>query len=154
MSQAEDLFLRYHQGLPYVARVTVQVQPDPSGPRILLDCVGTGFSSQGSAEEATTTGCKDWKQGAEAGARHALRTAAQEQSLVFILRINGLSTDTNPTIVGAAAMKAVWQALGYSPFSGEVERIEQIVLGSWQQPYDFIPDFAAAEGGSASFHTS
>ena len=95
-----------------------------------MDCSGQQVSSQGYIEEATATGYTDWKQGAEAGVRYALKVARSEQFSVRITWIMGLTTDTNPTIVGAAAIQAVWQAIGYEPLHAEVERIEQMALGS------------------------
>ncbi|MCW3096086.1 MAG: hypothetical protein JWL77_1704 [Chthonomonadaceae bacterium] len=125
-----------------MAHVTVQVQYDPDGPSIHVNRVGHGFFAPSSLEAATATVYLDWQQGAESGVQHALRVAGREQSHVRILRIMGTDTDTNPTIVGAAAMRAVWNALGYVPTPAEAGRIDQIGLASCQQPYDFVPDFA------------
>ncbi len=145
MVQVEGKFLRQYQGLPYAARVTVYVQSDQTGPHVLVECGGQPGSSQGDVEEATAMEYTDWKQGAEAGVRHALKETGQEQFCVRIIRIAGMSTDTNPTIVGAAAMQAVWQALGYNPLATEIERIERIVFGSWQEADDFVPNFDFGE---------
>jgi len=141
MVEAEGTFLRISEGMSYAARVRVQVQFDRNGPLFLTDCAGQPTSSQGDIEEATGTGYKDWKQGAEAGVRHALRVAKKEQYCVRVTHIVGITTDTNPTIVGAAAIQAVWQAIDYTPLPAEVARLESIVFGSWQKANDFVPDF-------------
>jgi hypothetical protein len=141
----EGSFLRQRNHCAYAARVTVVVQPC-SCSRVMditATCSGKVLSLlQGDIEEATPEGYSDWKQGAEAGARFALRIAKSGNWSVCITRIVGMTTDTNPTIVGAATMQAVWKAIGFVPDLDTATRVEAMALESWQHPHDFIPDFA------------
>jgi len=85
-------------------------------------------------------GDKDWQQEAVLGVQYALRAAGQRGRRVTVVHVIGDYTVTNPTIVGAAAMYAVWQGLGYQPLPSEVQRIEQIVWAGWQH-LDALPIF-------------
>jgi hypothetical protein len=72
----------------------------------------------------------------------ALSVAGDPAVRVVITKIEGLSgTDTNPTIVGAAAALAMWRALGFEPPSEVIERLEAVVFESWRRPLDEIPSF-------------
>jgi hypothetical protein len=61
--------------------------------------------------------------------------------LVTITRIAGLSTDTNSTVVGAAAAHALWSAAELLPPADVVERLEAAVFASWQRPSNEVPRF-------------
>jgi hypothetical protein len=60
---------------------------------------------------------------------------------VTITKIDGLTTDTNPTIVGFAAILAVWQALEFNPSREMIEKLENRVFESWNKPYEELPIF-------------
>jgi hypothetical protein len=144
MRNTEGRFCRVHQGLPYAARVTVRVSEDPTGPAIVLQCSSQPPFPRSDQEDTPAAGYDDWKEGAVVGARYALEVAGRTGCRVLIARIMGMTTDTNPTVVGAAAMDAVWQAIGHTPSAAQVRQVEQVVFGSWQQPYNAIPDFGPA----------
>ena len=139
MVESEGKFARVSSGLPHFAQVWIRVE-EGSG-NISVRCSGAGFTSQGSFEDAPAVGYDHWKAGAAAGVRYALGHAGRGDIDVTIARIAGLSTDTNPTIVGAAAALATWNALGFVPVPSEWARVESIVFGSWQRPLDEIPSF-------------
>ncbi|WP_394849654.1 hypothetical protein LZC95_19655 [Pendulispora brunnea] len=63
-------------------------------------------------------------------------------SRVTVRRISGFSTDTNPTMVAVAAALAVWRGLGLSPLAEPLERLERVMLSSWQRSHNEIPVFA------------
>jgi hypothetical protein len=65
-----------------------------------------------------------WRQAAVLGVSHALRVARQIGRCVTMVSIDGNYTVTNPTIVSAAAVNAVWQSIGYSPSLTESQQIE------------------------------
>jgi hypothetical protein len=139
MSESEHRFLRVQGGKTYFAEVTVAVE-EGSG-EVAVMCSGPGFTSQGYMEEVPADGYDDWKAGAIAGVRHALTHAGRHDVNVRISRIVGISTDTNPTIVGAAAARAVWTALGFEAGPVELARIDAIVFSSWQRPQEEPPSF-------------
>lgn len=108
---------------------------------IRCDCHGAGFVGQGYLEDVPARGYELWKAGARAGVEHALAVAAVSPARVTIKRISGLTTDTNPTVVGAAAALALWRAVGFSPSRDVVERLEAAAFTSWRRPPDEIPRF-------------
>ena len=55
--------------------------------------------------------------------------------------IAGLTTDTNPTIVGGAAVQAVWSALAYQPSSAQQEYVDQLVFQGFAHAADHLPEF-------------
>lgn len=125
-------------GLGYAARVVVEVEPGADG--IVVACSGPGWARQGAIEQASADGYADWKAGAVAGVAFALRIMGVDCGVRVVL-IEGMTTDTNPTIVAAAAARAVWQAIGFTPASELTRRIEAEVLGSWRRGHDASPCF-------------
>ena len=101
-------------------------------------------ASQGYIEDVPAHGYDDWKQGAALGAEYALEVAGGKARSVVVSRIQGLTTDTNPTVVGAAAALGVWEAVGYQPTPEQTRQIERHVFSSWQRPFDALPDFRSA----------
>lgn len=142
MFEAEGNFLRQWKGKGYIARVTVRVNLSSETSSIVTACSGDGWSGQGNIEEVSATGYDNWKAGAIAGIRYALETARCQNCSVIVTRILGIATDTNPTIVGAAAINAVWKAIDYIPSDLEQNQIEVLVLSSWEHSPDKLPDFS------------
>jgi hypothetical protein len=142
VSIAEGVIRRIHNKLPYVAAVTVQVEHHVPHSEIHARCTGLGWGgSQGTLDDVSARGYEDWKAAAIYGAQYALWIAAARPCRITITRIVGRDgTDTNPTIVGAAAAYAVWKALTYQPSREISEWIEAIVFRSWQTP-DALPNF-------------
>jgi hypothetical protein len=136
-------FARHKDGLPYFAEVALGVSPDAQLWRVELRCTGDGYTSQGTLEDASPAGYGAWKAGAAAGARFACAIAEIPRAHVIVGRISGLSTDTNPSTVAAAAALAVWNAVGFAPAPAVVARMEAHVFSSWHRPQDYIPDFGA-----------
>jgi hypothetical protein len=94
-------------------------------------CSGAGWVRQGAIEEASADGYAEWKAGAVAGVGFALRVAGARDCGVRVVLIEGMTSDTNATIVAAAAARAVWRALEFTPPSEVVATIDAEVLGSW-----------------------
>lgn len=141
MQTADIRFGRYKSGLPYAAHVVLEVERPASTPGVDFSCSGQGFRSQGHIEEVPATGYDHWKDGAKVGISFALSAAGTTDCRVKVTKIEGLSTDTNPTIVAYAAALAVWKALGFEPPKELVEKLEALVFTSWKRPYDEIPTF-------------
>ena len=142
MSTADVKFGRVKDGLPHFAHVSLAIERTAGSQEIVFSCSGFGFTSQGYSEEVPAIGYDDWKNGARAGILFAVSLAGVACCRVDVRRMEGLSTDTNPTIVGYTAALAVWKALGFEPTSEMVEKLEAIVFSSWKKPYDEIPIFA------------
>jgi hypothetical protein len=95
---------------------------------------GEGFLAQGYIEDVPERGYEDWKQGAVLGVAFALWTAGNTDSAVTITKIEGMTSDSNATIIAAAAMDAVWKALSFTPEPALTTQIEQSVVASWSLP--------------------
>jgi hypothetical protein len=141
MPTADIRFGRYKNGLPHVAHVVLEVEGSSAGPGIEFTCSGRGFTSQGYIEEVPAVGYDDWKDGARVGVSFALSAADKANCRVVVSKIEGLTTDTNPTIVAYAAAQAVWRSLDFVPAKDIIDRMEAIVFSSWERPHDEIPRF-------------
>jgi hypothetical protein len=142
MTPVEGVFARYKNGRPFAARVTLSIESPSSQPGILFRCSGEGWISQGYLEEVPAVGYDDWKAGAKAGIEYALAVAHPAAARVEVTRIVGMLTDTNPSVVGAAAALATWKALAFEPPSEVIQALEAVVFGSWERPHDAVPEFA------------
>jgi hypothetical protein len=134
-------FARLRGGKGLFAEVAVEVESPSQSPGIEFRCCGRGFFRQGYVEDVTAIGYDDWKGGARSGATFALAVAKAQSARVVVTRISGLTTDTNPSVVGAAAALAVWRALAFEPSASVTEKVEEIVLSSWERPLNEVPDF-------------
>lgn len=141
MRIAKGRIARYKKGKPYFAKCEVAINFSSEVSSVVVDCNGCGFYSQGYIESFPAKGYDDWKQGAKIGAEFALLTAQAVNCHVTITQIEGLTTDTNPTIVGFASILAVWQALEFNPSREMIEKLENQVFESWNKPYDELPIF-------------
>lgn len=135
-------FARVKVGLPHFAEVAVVVDPAAGDFAVDLRCSGLGWTGQGYLEDAPAHGYDDWKAGATVGATSACGVAGLAGARVTVERISGLLTDTNPTIVAAAAALAVWNAIGFQPPPPIFERLEAQVFASWQRPAGEPVDFS------------
>jgi hypothetical protein len=142
MTPVEGVFARCKNGLPFAARVTVSIEPTASQSSIVFRCSGDGWIGQGYLEEVPAFGYDDWKAGAKAGVEHALAVAEVAAARVEVIKIVGMLTDTNPSVVGAAAALATWKALSFEPPADVMEGLESVVFSSWQRPCDAVPKFA------------
>lgn len=133
-------YRRVHNGLSFLAQVTVELDPKAVEPTIRLDCHGEGWVAQGYEEIVPRVGYDDWKRGAIAGVYFALKCAGQSHLGVTITSISGMTTDTNPTVLAAAAADAVWKALAFTPPADIANRLEALVASSWDRPHDEVPE--------------
>jgi hypothetical protein len=69
--------------------------------------------------------------GAIAGAQYALNKCKKTHYGVTIMKIEGLTTDTNPIIVGFATMDAIWKAIGYKVPEEINNRVRELAIQSW-----------------------
>jgi hypothetical protein len=145
MIEAEGRCRRYTKERSYAARVWLKLECNACQPAITNSCQGWGWgTSQGDMDDASAEGFEDWKAAAATGVRYALRIAGVTQANVIITRILGCSvTDTNPTIVAAAAADALWIALSFTPPTEAVGFLAQQAFESWDLPGSdtFVPNW-------------
>lgn len=129
-------FARQLNGRGCFGAVEVEIQPNSGPMSIAVQTHGEGFHSQGYIEDVPEQGYESWKQGAVLGVAFALWTMGYRSCAVRVTKIEGLTSDTNPTIIAAAAMDAVWKALAFTPDPTTKAQIEQSVVESWNLPLD------------------
>lgn len=134
-------FARHKNGLSHFAEVALEIDFVPGTTEIRCNCSGAGWVGQGYLEDVPARGYESWKAGARAGVAFALAVAALPSARVTIDRITGLTTDTNPTVVGVAAAFALWRAVGFAPSAEIVARLEEAAFASWQRDPEEIPTF-------------
>lgn len=137
---SEGRFVRQTKRAGYFAHIEMILYASVENTSIAFDCQGRGFYSQGYVEEVTAEGYDDWKRGAIAGIEYALKKCGKS-FCITITKIEGLTSDTNATIVGAAAIEAIWKAASFQPSEEEKRRLEQLVLDSWAFPPATLPHF-------------
>jgi hypothetical protein len=128
MLHRQGKFLRFVERRPLVARVTVGIDTATPEPYIRVTCCGCGSLGFAQLREAPSDGCEDWKAGAIEGAVYALRLAGRLRCGLVISKIIGLTGNTTPAAVAAAAAEAVWAALDYHPSTAIVRRLEDEVV--------------------------
>jgi hypothetical protein len=129
-------------GIGYFAMVNIDVFPNLEGTNEIKERYrGTGFTSQGHIEEVPEKGYDSWKAGARSGLEYAFALIDSNWT-VQINKIEGLSTDTNPTIIGYTILRAFLDRINHELASTQIEKLEEFVLRSWSKPYEsLIPDF-------------
>lgn len=129
-------------GLPHFAEVEVSVVD--GGPReISVRLGGAGFKGQGSIEDASES-YATWIAGARLGVEYAL-TVAKSAAAICVSRISGMTTDTNPSIVAAAAAEATWSAVNASPPAWARAQLDRLVRSSWSGGFDELPNLVPEE---------
>jgi hypothetical protein len=106
-----------------------------------LGCNAGHSLAQDTSFVSTAEGYDDWKQGALAGIAYALATCVDHPCQVTVTKIEGLPADSNPTIVGGAAVQALWSAVHYTPSREQLEHVDQLVFQSFSHPVDYLPEF-------------
>jgi hypothetical protein len=138
---SQERFARYKNRKPYFAECEVTVEYPSATPDIVFDCNGYGFTGQGYIESVSEKGYDDWKAGAKVGVEFALLIAKATHCRAVITRIEGMATETNPTIIGFTAAIATWKALEFAPSEELIARLEDQVFESWSKSHDEVPIF-------------
>ena len=139
MKKGEARFVRQYNKAGYFALVKLEVEREWNNLEITTDCHGSTSTSQGHIEEVPANGYDDWKQGAVNGVKFALEAINKQNAKVVITHIEGLTTDTNPTIVAAAAARAIWNAFEIRIPENTEKNLEDYVLQSWSNNSSFVP---------------
>ncbi|WP_431113134.1 hypothetical protein [Variovorax paradoxus] len=125
------------------AEVVLQVaRVDSDNLVIRVACDGAGWTAQGHLEEASSNGYEDWKDGARVGIRFACALVGLPNAAVVVARITGMTSDTNPTVVAAAAALAILQNGGKQVEPRVRSWLYTQAFDSWSSPQDFVPDWS------------
>jgi len=139
----EYRWYRIKNGLLHIAAITMRAERNNAAGehRIVEAYAGSGFTSQGYFESVPANGYDSWKAGVREGLKYAL-SKLDGYWTVTVEKLEGLSSDTNPTIAGYVAIRALWQKAEYHPEAEETRRLEDMVFGSWRRDKgQEIPDF-------------
>jgi len=99
--------------------------------RVQVDCQNVGEQpSSVTLDPAADDGwhrAEGWTDAAITGAALGLKIA-EVRARCTITRIHGMICETNSTLVAVAAVRAVWQAIGYEPAEELAARLEASIL--------------------------
>jgi hypothetical protein len=129
-------------GIPSVSIINIEITPSLENENKIIEYYsGSGFTSQGYIEEVPAIGYNDWKLGVKQGLEYAF-SLVNSNWLIHINRLEGLHTDTNPSVVGYTAIRAFLDRIEFQLDDNKIEILEEFVFSSWQRPYKIlIPDF-------------
>ncbi len=129
-------------GVCFIGIVDLDIQQNKSNKNeIVENYTGKGFTGQGNIESVPANGYNSWKIGAKKGLEYAF-SLVDNYWTVVINKIDGLSTDTNPTIVAYTVLRAFLDRVDFKLNVKEIEFLEKFVFDSWSKPYkEQIPDF-------------
>jgi hypothetical protein len=142
---SENIVRKIKNGLPHLGKVTLTLKPTEKGVLEIeenyLDKNSSG-TSQGQIESIPKEGYNYWKKGIRNGIEYADSKLTENSGLKITIESGiGLSTDTNPTIIGFSASRAILEKLPNCESITELEKLEKLVYSSWNYKYDAIPDF-------------
>jgi hypothetical protein len=141
-SKTSFRWTKFTNGIGYVAIATLEVEQNPSNQNEIIENYnGHGFTSQGAIEEVSKNGYNSWKIAARDGLAYAF-SLIDSYWTVHLNKIEGITTDTNPTIVGYTVLRAFFDKINFQLTSEQIEKLEEFVLNSWANPHkELIPDF-------------
>ena len=142
---SENIVRKIKNGLPHLGKVTLILKLTEKGILEIEENYPEKKSkgySQGQSEFVPKNGYEDWKKGIINGIEYAYSKLTDNKGLKIIIEnAVGLSTDTNPTIIGFSASRAILEKLSNCESETEFEKLERMVFSSWNYQYDSIPDF-------------
>lgn len=133
---------KFNNGLSSIAIVALEAVPNSLNKNEIAEHYsGKGFISQGYNEEVPENGYNSWKLAAKRGLEYAF-SFINSYWEVHINKIEGLSTDTNPAIVGYTVLRTFFDKISFQLDAIQIEKIEQFGLSSWAKSNkNLIPDF-------------
>lgn len=143
--KVEYRFRRIKGGLPFIGVVELHLEelPHAQQHQIIEEYQGAGFTSQGYIESIPAQGYKDWKAGIKKGILYALsKITSPNYYQITIIAAQGLTTDTNPTILAYTASRAILDHLEHQELDEEKAALEEVVFGSWKNE-NSLEDFGA-----------
>ncbi len=140
---SKHIVKKIKNGLPHFGEVYLIIELTQNNTLdIIENYSGSGFCSQGYLETVPEKGYDHWKKGVANGVKYAFSKLVNNNGLkITILEVSGLSTDTNPTILGYACSRAVLNKLINNESEAAHNEIEKLMFISWNYEYNSIPDF-------------
>ena len=134
---------KHKNGLPHYGEVILNIELTKNNDLELVENYqGNGWVRQGYEEIVPSKGYDQWKKGIQNGITYAYGKLKNNNGLkVIVVRASGLATDTNPTILGYAASRAILNKLENSENDEELKELEQLMFSSWNYDFDSVPDF-------------
>ena len=136
-------FAKYKDKLPYVGVVKLQIEiTRENALEIVENYSGEGWIGQGCIESISEKGYKSWKIGIRRGIEYAYYKLKNSDHLkVTIQEAEGMTTDTNPTILAFVASRAILNKLDHFESKEEFQLLENLMYTSWDYELDALPDF-------------
>ena len=134
---------KINKGIPFFGRVKLMIQITKNeNLEIIEKYNGKGFYSQGYEEIIPNEGYDNWKRGIIKGIEYAYSKLKLNKGIrVSIIEASGLTTDTNPTILGFVASRAILSKLENSESALEKEQLEEYMFSSSNFELQSIPNF-------------
>lgn len=135
-------------GKSFLAVINLEISPNENQNEIIEEYTGKGWVGMGyfaaipAKDEAGKAGFSDWKEAVLKGLKFAF-SKTQTKWTVTIKKVEGLLvTDTNPTIVGYAAILAFCKQTDLELDADVIQQLENFTFKSWEgKNYEKIPNF-------------
>ena len=146
MKNALYKWFKVKNGVPFGAAIGLKVRPNFQFKNTIIDaCQGQGFKGQGMIIQVPEIGFESWKQGAKIGLEYCF-SMVNDFWTVELVTIEGLVSDSNPTIIGYVAIRAFFDSIGQELDNDKIEQLEAVVFKSWERQHlDHLPDFYEME---------
>lgn len=134
----------YQNRLPHFGVIQLGLEPlgEQDEHEIVEEYCGAGFVEEGEPEVLSADGYDKWKEGIRRGVRYALSKLKNPHKFkVTIIKAIGEHDDTNPTIMGFVAARAILNNHDNSESKEERNRLSKLVFTSWLYGFDGMPDF-------------
>jgi hypothetical protein len=145
MTQIESKYkvAKYKDGLPHYGEVILNIElTETNNLELIENYQGDGWISQGYEVIVPHKGYDQWKMGIQNGINYAYKKLKNNNGLkVTVVQASGLITDTNPTILGFSASRAILNKLENSENEEKFRELEHLMFSSWNYDFDSVPDF-------------
>lgn len=133
----------HHNGKAYLGLIELEFDVNNSDKLIIIeDYQGQGWIGQGHETVISQNGYDSWKKGIKIGLEYSYKKLKLQQGLeIKIKRASGLIINTNPTILGYTASRAILNKIEHSETEEEHKQILEEVYSSWDKSLDNLPKF-------------
>jgi len=142
MKSSDFIFQKIRNGKPHFAIINLDVEQAEFENEITENYSGEGFRSQGYIESVPYKGYDEWKIAAKNGISFVLELTNQKWRITINSIEGRIGTDTNPTIVGHAAILALANLIDLEIDDNLKKDLEDFVFQSWDNDnWNEIPNF-------------
>lgn len=131
-------------GLPHLGEVKLKLNfTETNKLEIIENYNGKGWVAQGSLASIPKEGFDSWKSAVKRGISYAYGKLNLDSGLrVEIVSVTGIPvTDTNATIIGYAASRAILDNFENFESDLDFKLLEKLMYSSWNYDFDALPDF-------------